>query len=401
MANSLEPSFRIGVGGFEITDRARDYVNKVLDSNRLSHGKFSQTFENAFARLHDVRYAVFCNSGTSALHIALACLKETEKWEEGDEVVLPAVTFVATSNMVLINNLTPVFVDVDPRTYNIDPEKIEEKITDRTRAVMPVHLFGQPCEMDPIMEITRRRGLRVIEDSAETMFARYKGKPVGSWGDMACFSTYIAHLLITGVGGMAVTNNPDYAIIMRSLMNHGRDSVYLNIDEREESSDARLKLAEGRFRFVRFGHSFRATELEAALGLAQLEEMDGLLERRKRNSQSLLRGLVKFSEFLQLPAWPDHADHVFMMFPIVIRDSAIKKRDLISFLENHGVETRDMLPLLNQPIYQERYGDLESQYPVAKWINRSGFYIGCHPYLGEEQIDYVITQFEKFFSRRG
>jgi len=397
MKSDTEKSREIGVGGFEVSDLARQYVNQVLDSGRLSYGKFSREFEEQFASRHEVKYAVCCNSGTSAIHVALACLKEVENWRDGDEVIVPAVTFVATSNMVILNGLKPVFVDIDPRTYNIDPQKIEERISDRTRAIIPVHLFGQPCAMDVIMEIASRRGLKVIEDSAETMFARYKGKPVGSWGDIACFSTYVAHLLITGVGGLAVTSNPEYAVILKSLVNHGRDSIYFNIDDKGETAAERMKIAEGRFRFVRFGHSFRLTEFETALGLAQLAEADEQIRDRKEKARILIEGLEKHSAYLQLPYWPEEADHVFMMFPIVIRDEQIKKLDLISHLENRGVETRDMLPLLNQPIYIEKFGNLEAQYPVAQWVNNSGFYIGCHPQMALEDLQYIIEQFDLFF----
>ena len=389
----------VTVGGFEVTPRATDYVNQALASNRLSYGPFSRKFETHFAALHNAQFAILCNSGTSALHMALACLKELGGWQDDDEVIVPAVTFVATSNMVLLNNLTPVFVDVDAKTYNIDPQKIEEKITPKTRAIMPVHLFGQPCEMDPIMKIARHHNLKVIEDSAETVLARYKGKPVGSWGDISAFSTYVAHLVVTGAGGLAVTNNPDYAVVLKSLLNHGRDSIYLNIDDRGTTSVEFLEIVEARFRFVRFGHSFRATELEAALGLAQLEEIDGLMDRRKANAAFLLQGLKQFSPFLQLPSWPEYSEHAFMMFPLVIRDRAVAKKELIGFLEEKGIETRDMLPLLNQPIYKQRFGDIEQYYPVAQWINANGFYIGCHPYLHPEQLDYVIAQFEQFFQR--
>jgi perosamine synthetase len=396
----LADTWIVPVGGLQITERARELVNQVLDSGRLSYGPMTREFERRFAERHDCRYAVFCNSGTSALHIAIACLKEAGGWRDGDEVIVPALTFVATPNMVLINDLTPVFVDVDPVTYNIDPRQIEAAITDRTRAIMPVHLFGQPCEMDPILEIAHRHGLRVVEDSAETMFARYKGRSVGAFGDVGCFSTYIAHLLVTGVGGFATTNSDEHAVVLHSLMNHGRDSIYLNIDDRGNTPEERLKIAEGRFRFVRFGHSFRATELEAAVGLAQLDDMPELIRRRQENAAYLIDRLSQFDGELQLPSWPDYVDHVFMMFPIVIRDSKTRKGDLVSHLEENGVETRDMVPLLNQPIYKERFGDIESRFLTTKWVNESGFYIGCHPYLEEEQLDHVVRQVERFFDRQ-
>ena len=157
---------QIGVGTLEITDEEKSAVMEVLDSNRLSYGPKSREFEEKFAKLHDNKFAVLVNSGTSALRIAIACLKEVENWKDGDEVIVPAITFVATANVVIDHGLVPVFVDCDPKTYNIDPSKIEEKITDRTRAIMPVHLFGQIADMDPIMEIAKRHNLKAIEDSA-------------------------------------------------------------------------------------------------------------------------------------------------------------------------------------------------------------------------------------------
>ena len=396
----MSENWIVPVGGFEATDRARDLVGQVLDSGRLSYGPMTREFEQRFATMHDCRHAVFCNSGTSALHIAIACLKEAGGWRDGDEVIVPALTFVATSNMVLTNGLTPVFVDVASATYNIDSEQIEAAITDRTRAILPVHLFGQPCDMDPILEIAQRYGLQVVEDSAETMCSRYRGRSVGAFGEIGCFSTYVAHILVTGVGGFATTNSDEHAVVLHSLLNHGRDSIYLNIDDRGHTAAERLKIAEGRFRFVRFGHSFRATELEAAVGLAQLDDMPELIQCRQKNAAYLLERLGPFENELQLPSWPDYVDHVFMMFPIVIRDRVTTKSELVSHLEEHGVETRDMVPLLNQPIYRQRFGDIEGDFPTAKWINGAGFYIGCHPYLEEEQLDHVIRQFEQFFRGR-
>ncbi|MEE2873067.1 MAG: DegT/DnrJ/EryC1/StrS family aminotransferase [Candidatus Latescibacterota bacterium] len=389
---------QIDFGNFTASARAKHYVNQVLDSDRLSYGEFSRRFEEEFAALHQVPHAICCNSGTSALQMALACLMETEGWKEGDEVLVPAITFVATSNMVMLCRLKPVFVDVDPRTYNIDPERIEEKITTRTRAIIPVHLFGLPCEMDPIMDIARRRGLRVIEDSAETMFARFRGKSVGSFGDIACFSTYVGHMLATGVGGLATTSDSKYAEILRSYANHGRDPMYTNIDDKGDTAAARSEIASHRYRFVRFGHSFRITEFESALGLAQLAEVDSIVERRQNNAARLTEGLAPFGDLIQLPHIPSDRDHVFMVYPIVIRDSALDRDELIAFLESCGIETREMMPLLSQPIYVERFGDILGQYPVAQNIEDNGFFIGCHPNLTHDDIDYVAETFTAFFS---
>lgn len=395
-------SEQIGVGCLEITETERRYVNQVLDSGRISYGPFLQRFEKEFAQAHDMRFGVMVNSGTSALEMAVAALKEVYEWEDGDEVLCPAVTFVATSNVILANNLNVVFVDVDPRTYNLDPKKIEEKITPRTKAIMVVHLFGQPAAMDEIMEIAKKHNLRVIEDSCETMFARYKGVSTGSFGDIGCFSTYVAHILVTGVGGLAVTDNPQYAALLRSLANHGRDNIYISIDDDKGASGDRLKeVIARRFSFVRRGYSYRVTEMEGALGCAQLERHASMIEKRKANGAFLKEKLSAFEKDLQLPWWPDHADHVFMMFPIVIReDSSVTKQELTQFLEEHNVETREMLPLINQPYVRAVSGDLEADFPVARWINNNGFYIASHQMLTDAQKEYMIAVFQEFFATR-
>jgi|SRR3989338_615977 len=391
---------QVGVGTVDISEREKRYVNMALNENRLSYGRFSKAFENSFAKGHDCKYAVFCNSGTSALQIAVAALKEKYNWNDNDEILVPAVTFIASSNVVLQNNMKPVFVDVHPKSYNIDPSKIEEKITIRTRAIMAVHLFGQPCDMEPIMEITKKYNLRIIEDSCETMFAKYKGKFVGNFSDVSCFSTYTAHILVTGVGGLAMTNDTDLAIRLRSLMNHGRDSIYMSIDDDDNKNKEELNLIiKNRFKFITMGYSYRATELEAALGLGQIELHEGFDKKRKENADYLLNGLKKWSYHIQLPTVMPDTEHGFMMFPIVVNSDRFTRDELTSFLEENKIETRYMLPLLNQPYYIKLFGNLEPQYPIAKKINDNGFYIGSHRSLTKEQMDYMISKFDEFLSR--
>ncbi|MCF7835750.1 MAG: DegT/DnrJ/EryC1/StrS family aminotransferase [Candidatus Marinimicrobia bacterium] len=394
---------QIGVGTLEISPLARKYVNDVLDTNRLSYGPYSEKFERRFAEIHNRKFGIFCNSGTSALQVSLAVLKEMNGWQDGDEVIVPAVTFVATSNIVLQNNMTPVFVDVSPVSYNIAPQKIEEAITSKTKAIIPVNLFGLSCEIDEIKKIAQKYNLKIIEDSCEAMFVEYKGRPVGSMSDIACFSTYVAHLLVTGVGGLILTDDPQIAILARSICNHGRDSIYLKIDDDQVDDSKRKNVIAGRFNFERMGYSFRATELEAAIGLAQLEE--NYLEdikQRQTNAFKIAFGLNKFGldKYLQLTWNPYSNEHAFMMYPIVVhKNRKIKRDDLVNYLECHNIETRPMLPLLNQPFYKKKFGDIEKNYPVAKWINNNGFYIGCHQGLSNEDIEYIIEVFKNFFEK--
>lgn len=397
MSTKFKPTKQIGVGGLELGPIEKKYLHEVIESNRLSYGPFSQKFEANFASEHDCKYSVFCNSGTSALHIALAALKELGGWADDDEVIVPAVTFIATSNIVLHNNMKVVFADVEPHTYNLDPKKLEEKITPKTRAIIPVHLFGMPADMDPIMAIAKKHNLRVIEDSCETMFATYKGKKVGSFGDIGCFSTYIAHFIVTGIGGLATTNDPELAVMLKSLMNHGRDSIYLKIDDdRNVSKEDLFNIAARRFKFVHVGHSFRATEMEAAIGVAQLEQKDNIVAARKRNAHRLIE-LLKDVPEIQLPTIPPDRDHMFMMFPIVVKNEP--KTNLVNYLEERLIETRDMLPLLNQPVYLKLFGETEKDYPVAKWINESGFYVGSHQYLTDEEVVYIADTIKEYFKK--
>jgi len=391
--------YQIGVGGLALSDYEKQLVNEVLDSNRLTYGEKSKQLEGEFAKRHMCQYGLFLNSGTSALEVALASLKIRHGWSDGDEVIVPAVTFVATSNVVLHNNMVPVFVDVESDTYNIDPRKIEEKITKRTRAIIPVHLLGLPADMDPILEIAKTYHLSVIEDSCETMFATYKGKSVGSMGDVGCFSTYVAHFLVTGVGGFAITNNSDLAVDMRSLMNHGRDNIYISCSDDQDSDNKNFhEIVDRRFSFVHVGYSYRCTELEAALGLGQIARSEEIITRRLEIAEKLIKGLKKHEAHIQLPSCPADRTHSYMLFGIILRDRS--KKDLVHFLESRNIETRDLLPVINQPIYTRLYGNLEKSNPVARWINESGFYIGCHSYMTNEEVDFIIDTFSLYFEKK-
>lgn len=385
------PPRQLGVGGGSIGAREKEYVLDALERGRLSYGDYSRQFEAEFARLHDRRYAIFCNSGTSALQVALHALKKRHGWRDGDEVIVPAQTFVATVNVVIQNGLTPVFVDVDPVHFHIDPELIEDAIGPRTQAIIPVHLIGQPADMDPILDVAGRHHLEIVEDSCEAVFVKYKGHPVGTFGSIACFSTYMAHVITTGVGGMALTDDPALAVDLKSLINHGRDGIYTSMDDDQTEDAGRLRqVVGGRFRFLDVGYSYRATELEAAIGVAQLERWEQILRAHQTNAQTLLEGLQPVADRLQLPSVRPGCEHAFMMFPLVLLDERQSRETLVLELEKRMVETRHLLPLLNQPVYRRLFGDLEREYPVAARLNRCGFYVGCHPELSGDDLGYMV-----------
>ena len=397
MHSNIKYKHQIGVGGLELSTEEKKLVLEVLESNRLTYGPKSKEFEKQFSKAHNVNFSLFMNSGTSALHIALATLKQLHNWNDYDEVIIPAVTFVATCNIVFHNKMKPVLVDVDPKTYNIDSALIEEKITDKTRCIIPVHLLGLPASMDPIKQLAKKYNLKIIEDSAECMFASYKDTFVGGLGDIGCFSTYAAHVLITGVGGFATTNNADYAKLMRSMMNHGRNNIYISCsDDQNQPDDTFDEIIDKRFQFVNLGHSFRCTELESAIGIGQLNRKDMLTKRRIEIAHYYNSELSHLSDYIQLPQCPNDRTHCYMLYGLTLRNES--KKELVRFLEYSNIETRDLLPLTNQPVYKSFIN--EGDYPIAKWVNNNGFYIGCHPYMKDDEVEFVADRIKTYFSKK-
>ncbi|MBI1746779.1 MAG: DegT/DnrJ/EryC1/StrS family aminotransferase [Acidobacteria bacterium] len=394
-----KPNRHISLGHVQIGDLEKQFVNEVLDSNRLSAGKYIHGFETEVAALHGCRYGIMCNSGASALSIAIAALKERGEWNEDDEVIVPALTYISVPNAIMQCGLQPVFVDVDPAYYTINPHGIKAKITRRTRAIIPAHLFGFPCLMGDIKSLAVEHNLSLIEDASQAMFAQYQQSPVGSFGDIACFSTDAGQPLTTGVGGVITTNDQAIAVICRSLQSQGRDPIYLTIDDDDDLQDEarRRRIVERRFSYVRLGHSYRVTELEGALGLAQLADRDTMLRQRRANAHWLNQKLSRFSECLQLPDTPPNCAPSWSFYPIVAKNG-LDRAPVVDYLEAHGIETRFMLPLLNQPIYKKIFGNIENRFPVARGLSQNGFYIGCHQGLTREDLAYIVRRFEAFFA---
>jgi len=348
---------------------------KALKSNRLSYGPMTAEFETKFARIHGNKYGVFTNSGTSALQATIHAMKILYKWRDGDEIIMPATTFVATYNVILHNNLKPVLVDVDSN-LNINPLLIEEKITKKTRAIMPVHLLGKPANMSLITKIAKKYKLKTIEDSCESMFVKYIGE-----GDVACFSFYVAHLLVTGVGGLAITNDKELADMIRSLIFHGRDNLYLKLEDDDVPTK---EIVDARFRFLHPGYSSRGTEVEAALGLVELENYGQMLFKRRRNALMLAMGLGNYNA---MPFSYYTEPHSFMMFPMLV----IARDKLMMFLEKQGITTRTLMPLINQPYIKAK------GFPKSEDILKHGLLMGCHQHLTIKDIRYIIRSIKEFY----
>ncbi len=376
----------IGTGDWKATPLIKEHVNNVLDSGRLSYGPFSRQFEERFSDLHNNDYGVLSNSGTSSLLVALQALKELNGWQNGDEVIVPAVTFVATINIILQCSLKPVIVDIEPNYYGIDVEKIFRALTSKTRCIIPVHLFGQPCDIMTVKHMAKYFNLHTIEDSCEAVLSTQYKLPVGSFSDIACFSFYNAHLLTSGIGGMSITSNLEYAQKMRSLVNHG-----LEYEQLSKTNEYDPMMLSRNFRFNSIGHSFRITEIEAAIGLAQLETIKEDIEQRQLNAAILTEQLYNYQDKIKLPAIAPNRTHSFMMYPIAMKGEP--KYEIMSYLSKNGIGVRDMMPLTNQPCYDFD----EDGYPVAQWVNERGFYIGCHQYLTANQLEFMTEKIKGYF----
>jgi dTDP-4-amino-4,6-dideoxygalactose transaminase len=383
----------ISIGGWLVRERERELLNEVVDSGSFYNGAMTHRFEGEVALAHDRRVAIFVNSGTSALDIAVHALKRERGWEDGDEVLVPAITFVATINPVLRCGLVPVFIDVDPDHFDIDADQLDSRVTSRTRAIIPVHIYGQPCRIEAVMDVARKRGLAVIEDSCETMFVRRNGQVCASFGDIACFSTFTVHLISTGVGGFAVTDDPKLAVRMKSLANHANDGYVLHLD----GPEPRWEITGRGETFDDVGYSFRCSELEAAIGVAQMERWPEIVGTYQRNAQHLSDLLADLGDHLQLPFAREGSEHAYFRYPMVIKNPEIDREDLLEFMKDNGVASRHLLPILNQPVYRRLFGDLEPNYPVAARLNRRGFVVGCHVGLTPADMERTSQVLHSYF----
>jgi dTDP-4-amino-4,6-dideoxygalactose transaminase len=395
---------RIPFGTMMVTAKARDLINEALDSGRLSSGKYVRDFEKKFAELVGTKEAVALSSGTDADALALAVLHDFGA-QRGDEVIVPALSFVATGNAVLQAGFKPIFVDVERNTFNIDPDKIEAAITERTRAIMPVHLMGKPAEMDSINAIAKKRSLYVVEDAAEAHGGEYKGRKIGTLGDMAAYSLYVAHIISTVEGGIVTTDNEDFAEILRSLRSHGRackcKSCVLN--KASAYCEKRFKYKRDiRFFFERIGYSTKMNELEAAVGLGALEEYDEILGRRRENLLLMMSKFRKFSPYLETFEELPHEKSGPHAFPFFVNEEAGFTRDeLTVYLENEGIDTRDLFSSMpTQCPGFDFLGHKSGDFPNAEFIGENGIHIGVHQDISTEDIDYFIDKVEKFVKER-
>jgi perosamine synthetase len=342
------------------------YLTECVRSNWISSiGPFVREFERQFAQACNCEFGVACANGTVALHLALATLG----LGPGDEVIIPTFTMIATANAVSYTGATPVLVDAEPGTWNMDVTRLEEKITPRTRAIVVVHTYGHPVEMSAVNEIARRRGLFVIEDAAEAHGAEYHGRRAGSLGDAASFSFYANKIITTGEGGMLTTNNAELAEVARRLRDHAFST-------------------ERHFWHQYRGFNYRMTNMQAAIGLAQTERLPELIARRRRNAGLYTEALSRVRGLTMPPELPG-VNNVFWMYGILVGEEFGCSRDeLRRRLAQQGIETRTFfVPIHFQPVYFALFKG--QRYPVAETLCQRGMYLPSGAGLTESDVRFV------------
>jgi perosamine synthetase len=343
--------------------RELEYVTNCIRSGWVSSlGEYVKRFEHEFATYCGVRYGVATHNGTVALHLALAALGIGP----GDEVILPTLTFVATANAVVYAGATPVFVDSEPHTWNIDPEAVARAITARTRAIIAVHLYGHPADMDSLRALANQHGLTLIEDAAEAHGARYRGRRVGSLSDVAIFSFFGNKIITTGEGGMVLTDDSELADRCFFLENQARQK-------------------ENPYWHPEIGYNYRMTNLQAALGVAQLERIEELIAIRVRNAAYYGRRLQDI-QGLSPPPCAQWAENVYWMYTVLVEEEYGLDRDtLMARLHQRGIDTRPAFyPIHILPMYHQG-----QRFPVAEEIGRKGLNLPSGATLTLEQVDQV------------
>lgn len=346
------------------------YVTDCVKMNWISSkGKYVEEFERKFAAYCGCKYGITTTNGTTAIHLALASIG----LEKGDEVIIPAFTMIGSVFPIVYCGAKPVLVDAEPETWNMNVNQIEEKITNRTKAIMPVHIYGHPCDMDPIMKIAKKHGLYVVEDAAEAHGAEYKGKKAGGIGDAGCFSFYANKIITCGEGGMVVTNSEkiaQHAAALKDLsFSDGKKRIYLHSE---------------------IGYNYRMTNLQAAIGLAQFERINDFVEMRRKNAR-LYSESLKGVNGISLPTEREWAKNVYWMYSILVEpEFGLSRDELMAALEKKGIETRSFfIPMNEQPVFRNMHLFKGENYPVAEELSKKGLYLPSSSGLKPDEIAYV------------
>lgn len=374
-------SMRIEFGGVKLGEIAKKNLLDIVETSWISAGKYVTQFEREWGRLFGYQQNIAMASGTAADICACAALYDFGA-ERGDEIIAPALAFAAVGNSILAAGFTPVFVDVKRETLNINPALIEKKITSKTRAIMAVHTMGKPCEMDTIMQIAKKHGLYVIEDSCEAHGGKYKDKFVGQWGDMATFSFYIAHVVCSGEGGMLSTANETIANVARSVRTHGRKNAELYFDHE------------------RFGLNLKMNDMEAAVGLEGVAQFWETFTKRKKNLYYLIEQTKDLQEYAFFNV--ENPGEVLSphAFSVTLKDPRHNCKALSYFLEQNDVKCKRNFG--SMPTQHKAFAFLGyklGEFPEAEYVGSNGIHFGVHQFLSEEDLAYVSDLLHSYFKK--
>ncbi len=372
---------RIEFGDIKLGDEAKKNLLEILDTRWISQGPKVAEFEKKWGALFGYKHNIAMSSGTSADIAACMALYDFGA-ERGDEIIAPALAFAAVGNSILAAGFKPIFVDIERETLNINPYLIEKAISKKTRAIMAVHTMGKPCEMDTIMHLANRYNLHVIEDACEAHGAKYKGNYVGTFGDAATFSFYIAHLVCCGEGGMTSTNNDEIADVLKSVRSHGR------------------KNAELYFNHIRPGLNFKMNDLEASIGLEGIAHFQDTFNKRKANLNYLLGKTADLQQFAFFNM--EEKDDVVCphAFSVTLKNSKYSLQRLCEFLEGNSVKCkRNFGSMPTQHKAFSFLGHKLGEFPEAEYVGNNGLHFGTHQYLTKDDLDYVSELLHKYFSR--
>lgn len=369
-----------------------------LRSGRVTMGRKVAQFESMFAEYIGVKHAVMVNSGSSANLLAVAALFSPGvlgRLCPGDEIITPAVTWATTVFPIAQCGAVPVLVDVDLDTFNINIDEIEKAITEKTRAIMPVHLLGNPCYMDEILGIAAKYNLYVIEDACESHGAEINGRKTGSFSDISTFSFYYSHHITTIEGGMVLTESDSLAELVKSLRVFG---WIRELDNRQHIS-AEYPDLDPRFLFINAGYCFRPTEIQGAFGIHQIKKLDGFINIRRDNAEMWRRRLEEYGEHLLLQREREGTKHVWFGYPITVKPGAPFTRDqLVDYLESKGVETRPVMTgnMEEQPAMKQIRHRVVGELPNASYISRNSFFFGNHQGIGTAERNAVADYIDDF-----
>jgi dTDP-4-amino-4,6-dideoxygalactose transaminase len=361
-------------------------VRQVIESGWLTQGSLVAEFEQAVASYVGTRHAVACSSCTTALHMALLVLDIGPN----DEVIVPSMSFIATANVVRYVGATPVFAEVDPQTYNLDPADVEARISRRTKAIMPVHQIGLPADMNRFNAIGQKYGIKILEDAACALGSRYQGCPIGGNSEMACFSFHPRKIICTGEGGMITTDNNEYAARLRLLRQHG-----MNISDTARHGANKVVIE----RYECLGYNYRMTDLQAAIGLEQMKKLDDILTRRRALAARYTRAFSSHC-WIEPPVTPHDVEPNFQSYAIRLRDgSPISRDDLMQRLMDCGISSRRGIMTSHREVtYTDVYG--QQSLPMSERASDQSLLLPLYPQMTEMEINQVIDGVLSVFHKR-